>query len=150
MKQTLLIGPMVWLTAALCAVWVGVGVASFLMLSAPSGFIFAGVCLAGTTATAWLAVSMVVRHGPFGGHLPGHGEVLWGDIASIELQPGVISVPAVSVRHGRALSEVELGGLAWFGRRTSQRLAQRLADAGDLGEVVERGKSAAPGRRAAD
>ena len=54
------------------------------------------------------------------------------------------------MQDGQERARVELGGLAWFGRRTSQRLAQRLADAGDLGEVVERGKSAAPGRRAAD
>lgn len=150
MKRTMLVGPMVWVTAALCVVWIGVGAASFLLLRPPSGMVLAGVCLAGTSGTAWLALSMVVRHGPFSVHLPGHGEVSWSDIASIELQPGLLSVPTVSVRQGRALSEVELGGLAWFRRRTSQRLAERLAEAGGLGEVVVRGRTAAPGRRAAD
>lgn len=145
-------GPMVWLTAAIAAAWVGLGVYGLLMFPvavSAVGIGFAVLGLLGAVLTGWLALSMVVRYGPFGVRVPGQGEVSWDDVESVELLAGALGVPAIGVRQGRALTDVQLGGLAWFGTALPLKLAQRLADAGDKGEVSVRGGSSAPGRRAA-
>lgn len=152
MTRRWIAGPMVWLTAVIAAAWVGLGVYGVLMFplaAGPVGIGFAVLGLLGAVLTGWLALSMVVRYGPFGVRVPGHGDVSWDDVESVELLAGAMSVPAIGVRQGRALTDVELGGLAWFGKAVPLALAQRLADAGEKGEVAVRGGSSAPGRRAA-
>lgn len=60
-----------------------------------------------------------------------------------------MNIPFLVVRRGRALDEVPLDGIASLRRGTALRLAQELADLGDLGEitVVEPADHPVRGRR---
>lgn len=70
---------MVWLTAAIAAAWVGLGVYGLLMFPVAVSAVGIGFAVLGLLAalTGWLALSMVVRYGPFGVRVPGQGEVSW-------------------------------------------------------------------------
>lgn len=150
MNSRTLAGPMVWLTFVIAALWVVLGLIGWMLFPGTVGLVFAAGGAVGAILTGWLGVSMLVRYGPFGMRVPGHGDVAWEDIASVEVVPtGIMTVPAVGVRKGRMLEEVQLGGLAWFGRGAALALAGRLADAAGKDEVVVRGKAGVPGRRAA-
>lgn len=150
MKPRILAGPMVWVTFVVAVLWLALGVVGLLLFPDFRGVLFAVGGMVGGALTGWLAASMLVRYGPFGIKLPGFGEVPWEDIVSVEvLSAGILSVPAVGVGQGRALEEVQLGGLAWFGQGSSAKFAQRLADAAGHDDVVIRGKPA-PGRRMAE
>ena len=151
MNTRTLAGPMVWLTFLIAALWAGLGVGCFWAFPGWIGIAFAVAGALGAVLTGWLAASMVVRYGAFALKLPGRGEVPWEEVADVAVVPaGLVTIPAVSIRSGRALEEIQLGGLAWFGRGVPLRLAQKLAEAGDRGEVTVRGGTTAQGRRAAD
>lgn len=100
-------------------------------------------------ATAFVARGLVVRVSDTGVSTVGVPEVAWEDIEHVGVRPGLVSVPHLAVRRGRALEELPLDGVATFGRAAAVRWAQQVADAGGLGEVVVRGatRASGPGRR---
>lgn len=57
------------------------------------GIGFAVLGLLGAVLTGRLALSMVVRYGPFGVRVPGQGEVSWDDVESVELLAGASACP---------------------------------------------------------
>lgn len=144
-------GPMSILTAVIALGWAVLGVLSFLGLEPPAGIILGVVGAVGLVATAWLAWTMRIEHDVLCIVLRGRGRVPWEAVHSIEVQSGLVSVPVLTMREGRALVDVPLDGLAWFGRdnATTHALAERLAHDGGLGEVVVRPTSGTAGRRAA-
>ena len=102
--------------------------------------------------TAWLALSLRVRHDDAGIVLPRLGHVPWEQVHAVEVQPGLVSVPYVVVRQGRALADVALDGLAWFGGPDgyARGLAEQVAAAAGLDRVAVRPpRGGSAGRRAA-
>lgn len=150
MNQRTLAGPMVWLTFVIAALWVVLGVGAYLALPGWIGVAFVVAGGLGAVLTGWLAASMLVRYGAFTVKLPGRGDVAWEEIADVSLvRAGLLQIPTVGLRQGRALEEIQLGGLAWFGTAVPLRLARKLSQAGERGEVTVRGAASVQGRRAA-
>lgn len=148
--QQAIAGPMVVLAWLVAAGWLAVAVICPLTLPAPGGWVLGGVGAMGASLTAWLALSLRVRHDEAGLVLPGHGHVPWADVEAVGVRPGLVCVPLVEVRRGRAVAEVALGGLAWFGGPdgVARSLAERIAGLAGVAEVGVHTGSTAPGRRA--
>lgn len=143
-------GPMGVLTWLVALGWLALAAGSFVGLAAPGGTVLGVVGLAGALATGWLAVSMRVPCDAEGIVLPRVGRVPWSAIDAVEVHPGLVSVPVVSVRRGRALDEVPLDGLAWFGgpAGVARTLAERVARQAGIDDVGVRTERSARGRRA--
>lgn len=141
-------GPVTVFAWAVTAGWVVLAAGVAVTLASPLNVAGAAVALLLGVATGWLASSLGV-------HLDGDGlrvgraaRIAWDDVASIDVDPGRLVLPVASVRRGRALVDVPLDGLAGPAA-LARRLAQRVADAGDLGPVVVRTTGAPGGARRA-
>lgn len=144
-------GPMVVVTAFVAVGWVVLAVAGWLGLGAPWNVVFAAVGVVGAAVTTWLASSLRVPYDHAGVHLPGQGHVAWSEVQAIDVTSGTVSVPVLSVRRGRALVDVPLDGLAWFGGPdgTARHLAERVARVAGVAGVGVRAARPSVGRRAA-
>ncbi len=145
----ILVGPMVVLTWAVVAGWVGLALGAALGLTQPWGAMLALVGLVGAAATATVAFSMHVAYDETGIVLPGLGHTPWSDVHAVDLADGVIAVPTVGVREGRVVRDIPLDGLAWFGGPNgfARTLAERVAALAGVGEVGVRGNGSRQGRR---
>lgn len=143
-------GPFTWLALAVALGWVALAGASLVLLSGPVSLAAALGCVVAAALTAWIAATLGVTVDADGVRVGRGGVTAWADVSSVDVRSGVLSVPVLSVRQGRALADVPLEGLAWWGRSSALAtgLAQRIADAGDLGAVGVRGGTTAVGRRA--
>lgn len=141
-------GPFVVLAWVVTVAWLTLTPVLFVVLPAPSNAAFAVVAALAGIATGWVAWSMAVRVGPDGITLPGRDRIAWSDVDEVALVSGAVTVPVVTIRSGRALADVPLDGLAGVGRDSSvaRRLAERVADAGDLGPVTTRATGSRPRR----
>lgn len=145
-------GPMVVVTGVVAAGWFVLAVLSLAFLQRPGGLVLGVGGLLGGLITSWLALSLRVRHDEVGVQLPRLGHVPWDRVHAVEVQPGLVSVPFVVVREGRALTDVPLDGLAWFGGPDgfARSLAEQVAAAAGLSEVgVRSQRGGSRGRRAA-
>ena len=145
-------GPMVVITGLVAVGWFVLGALSFVGLSRPAGLLLGTAGVLGGLVTAWLALSLRVRHDDAGIVLPRLGHVPWEQVHAVEVQPGLVSVPYVVVRQGRALADVALDGLAWFGGPDgyARGLAEQVAAAAGLDRVAVRPpRGGSAGRRAA-
>lgn len=144
-------GPMSVLTWLVAVGWFVLGLLSLVGLAFPSGIVLGVLGIGGGLATAWLALSLRVPYDDRGIQLPTLGHVAWEDVHGVEVQPGLVSVPYVVVRRGRALEEVPLDGLAWFGGPDgyARRLAEKVGVAADVEAVTVRTPRGGVGRRAA-
>ena len=143
-------GPMVVITGLVAVGWFVLGALSFVGLSRPAGLLLGAAGVLGGLVTAWLALSLRVRHDDAGIVLPRLGHVPWEQVHAVEVQPGLVSVPYVVVKEGRTLTDVPLDGLAWFGGPDgyARGLAEKVALAADVDAVTVRGVRGAKGRRA--
>ena len=143
-------GPMVVITALIAIGWFVLGVLSFVGLQPPAGTVLGVGGIIGGLATAWLALSMRIIHDDEGIILPRRGRVSWDRIHSVEVQPGIVSVPYVVVSEGRALTDIPLDGLAWFGgpQGLAGDFAEKLAAAAGLPGSTQRPVRGGRGRRA--
>lgn len=129
-------GPVRLLTWAIAAGWLVLAGFGLVAMSPPAGWLIGGLALVGAAVTGWLGWTMVVRWDEHGIILPGRGPTPWSDVDEVSLQPGLLSVPQVELHTGRSIQAIPLDALAWFGKGgTSLRLAQRVADHADAGEV---------------
>ena len=144
-------GPMAVVTWLVAVGWFVLGLLSILGLSFPAGIVLGVLGIAGGLVTAWLALTLRVAHDEDGIELPKLGHVPWERVHAVEIQPGLVSVPYVVVRQGRALTDVPLDGLAWFGGPDgyARGLAEQVARAADVETVGVRGQRGGRGRRAA-
>lgn len=145
-------GPMVVVTGLVAVGWFVLGALSFLGLPAPGGILLGLAGITGGLTTAWLALSLRVPYDEDGVVLPRQGRVPWSRVHAVEVQPGLVSVPYVVLRDGRALSDVPLDGLAWFGGPDgyAKDLAEGVAAAAGLSGVGVRPlRTEGKGRRAA-
>lgn len=145
-------GPMIVVTWLVAVGWLILGALSFLGLPQPGGVALGVVGIVGGLVTSWLALSLRVRHDDAGIVLPRLGHVTWERVDAVQIQPGLVSVPYVVVRDGRALTDVPLDGLAWFGgpEGFARTMAEQVAAAAGLTDVAVRPRrSAGQGRRAA-
>lgn len=135
-----------WLVAA---GWIAVAVFSVVRLVEPWHWIVMVVSLLAAAATVWVSLGLRVRIVDEGIVAAGIPLVPWERIDHIGVRTGVVNIPFLVVRRGRALDEVPLDGIASLRRGTALRLAQELADLGDLGEitVVEPADHPVRGRR---
>ena len=148
-KRTI-VGPMAIATWVVAAGWAGLAVYAFVGLGSAWGIGIGAAALVGAAATGFIASTMSVSWDADGILIRGRGRLAWDDLDAVSLHPGIVSVPHLDVRVGRALDSIPLDGLAWFGRRgLAHASAERLASAGGLGEVRVPSVAAAPGRRAA-
>lgn len=143
-------GPMVVLTGVVAVAWFVMAAACLLGLEGTPRLVLGAVGVVGGLATVWLARAMRVPWDDHGLVLPRWGHVPWSAIDAIEVRPGLVSVPVLWVREGRALSDVRLDGLAWFGgaEGRARTLAERVAQVAGLDEVLVRVPGAGRGRRA--
>lgn len=134
---------------AVAVAWLAVGTVAWLRLAEPLNWIVPVFCVLAGLGTAYVSWGLVVRVGAGGVSGVGVPAIAWEDIEHVGVRPGVVSVPFLTVRRGRALDELPLDGIAGFGRGSAVRMAQEVADAGGLGEVVVEGASraSAAGRR---
>jgi len=144
---------MVAVTWVIAVGWLALAAYSLLALAEPIRWVLGGVAVAGALGTGWLARSLRVPYDDDGMRLPRWGQVRWDQVDSVDLVPGLICVPVVSLRSGRMLDDVHLDGLAWFGGTNgrARTLAERVARAGGLDAVGVRGgrsSGASAGRRA--
>lgn len=144
-------GPMTVVTWLVAVGWFVLGLLSLLGLSFPAGIVLGVLGIAGGLVTAWLALSLRIAHDERGIELPKVGHVPWERVHAVEIQPGLVSVPYVVIRHGRALTDVPLDGLAWFGGPDgyARGLAEQVARAADVETVTVRGQRGGRGRRVA-
>lgn len=144
-------GPMFVVTWLVALGWFVLGVLSVLGLSWPGGVILGVLGVVGGLATSWLALSLRIPYDDHGITLPHHGRVPWADVDAVQVQPGLLTVPYVVVRRGRALDEVPLEGLAWFGgpEGHARNLAEKVALVADVETVTVREPRGGVGRRAA-
>ncbi len=144
-------GPMVVVTAFVAVGWLVLAVAGWFGLAAPWNIVFAIVGVVGAAVTTGLATSRRVPYVHAGVRLPGQGYVTWSQVQAVDVTSGVLAVPVVSVRRGRALVDVPLDGLGWFGgpTGTARHLAERVARAAGVDAVGVRDQRPTAGRRAA-
>lgn len=155
-RRRIHLGPFV-LAAWLFAIgWVALAVWIFLAQDAPWANAATAVAGLAGLVTGWVAFSLRIVTDGQGIRIPGERKLSWDDIDSISVRPGLLSVPVAVTLHGRGVAEHPMEGLA-AGRRTARRLAQKVADAGGLGEVPQPQRPAKRGparrgaaRRAAD
>ncbi len=142
-------GPFATFGWVVAAGWLGVGGLAWWRLPEPWGWVVAGCCLLAAVATALVARGLRVDLGPAGVAGPGLAEVPWSNIDHVGVRSGLAHVPFIVVQRGRALDEVALDGIAAFSRRAAVALAEQVADAGDLGDVVipDKPQASGPGRR---
>ena len=134
---------------AVSAAWVALAVAAAWRMAEPWNWVVAAFSVAASGATAVVARGLAVRGRDTGVSGAGLPEVAWEDVEHVGVRGRAVSVPYLSVRRGRALDDVALDGIACVGQAPALRLAQQVADAGDLGEVVVAGaeRPSGPGRR---
>lgn len=145
-------GPMIVVTWLVAVGWFVLAVLSLVWLPRPGGLLLGVGGILGGLVTSWMALSLRVRHDEAGIHLPRLGHVAWERVHAVEVQPGLVSVPYVVVREGRALDEVPLDGLAWFGGPDgfARTMAEQVAGAAGLSGVgVRPVRGGGKGRRAA-
>lgn len=145
-------GPMVAVTGLVAVGWFVLSVLSFAGLPWPGGVVLGTVSVVGGVVTAWLALGLRIRHDEAGIVLPRLGHVAWQDVDAVEVQPGLVSVPWLVVRQGRALTGVPLDGLGWFGgaNGVARDLAEKVAQAAGVTKVdVRASRGEGKGRRAA-
>lgn len=122
-----------WLVAVL---WLGVAAFAWWRLDQPWNWAVTAFAVLAAAGTAFVSRGLVVRVADAGVSGDGVPTVAWGDVEHVGVHPGWVSVPYLAVRRGRAIDELPLDGIAGFGRGPAVRLAQQVADAGGLGEVV--------------
>ena len=134
---------------AVAGAWVALAVAALWRMAEPWNWVVGVFSLASSVATAVVARGLAVRVGDAGVSAAGLHEVAWEDVEHVGVRGRAVAVPYLSVRRGRALEDVPLDGIACVGRGPALRLAQEVADAGALGQVVVAGaqRSSGPGRR---
>lgn len=139
-------GPLAWVGWAVAAAWLGLGVVAWLRFGEPAGWVIAGVSALAAAATGVVSNGLRVLVSEAGVTLAGGHEVAWEDVDHVGVRSGLVSVPYLAVRVGRALDDVPLDGIAAFGRSGALRLAEQVADAGSLGEVRMAGGQRPTGR----
>ncbi len=142
---------MVVVTWVVAVGWVALAAYSFVALAETIRWVLGGVSVVGALGTGWLASSLRIPYDDEGLRLPRRGHVGWDRVDSVDLTPGALSVPVLSLRSGRVLEEVPLDGLAWFGGPTglARTLAEKVARAAGVKDVdVRGGPDVTPGRRA--
>ncbi len=145
-----IVGPMAAVTWVVAAGWAALAVYSFVELGTAWGIGIGIAAVVAAAATGYVASTMAVSWDADGVLIRGRGRLPWNDLESVSLHSGILSVPHLDVRAGRAVDSIPLDGLAWFGRRgLAHASAERLASMGGLGDVRVRSTSSAPGRRAA-
>ena len=144
-------GPMTVVTWLVAVGWFVLALLSIVGLAAPAGVVLGGLGAVGALSTAWIALSLRIPYDDDGIRLPKLGHVPWGDVHAVEVQPGVVAVPYLVVRRGRALDEVPLDGLAWFGGAEgyTRALAEKVARTAGVDDVTVRVPRGGTGRRAA-
>lgn len=152
MNQTrAFVGPLATITALVAVCWLALATWALLGVGNTYGVLLGIVGVVSGILTGWLAWAMRVTWDDEGISLPGRGFEPWGVVDAVSLRKGFLTMPVVGVREGRAILEVPLEGLAWFGAGFPTGVAERIARAAGV-EVttVERGeKAASRGRRAA-
>lgn len=143
-------GPMVVVTWVVAVGWLALAAYSFFALAEPIRWVLGGVSVAGALGTGWLASSLRIPYDDEGLRLPRRGHVRWDQVDSIDVTPGPLSVPVLSLRSGRMLEDVYLDGLAWFGGANglARTLAEKVARTAGVDAVGVRGGSSGttPGR----
>lgn len=134
MKRRTHTGPLAIVAWVIALGWFALAVVIFLVFEDSWASLAAGLATLAGIVTGWIAFSLRVVTDAEGVRIPGQRPIAWDDIDSIEVKPGLLNVPQVVTRQGRGLIEHPVEGLA-AGRRRSVRLAQRIADAGELGSV---------------
>ncbi len=139
---------MVVLTWVVAVGWLVLAAYSFFALAEPTRWVLGGVSVAGALGTGWLASSLRIPYDDEGLRLPRRGHVSWDQVDSVDLVPGLVCVPVLSLHAGRVLDEVHLDGLAWFGGTNgmARALAEKVARAADLDAVGVRGGGPASGK----
>lgn len=139
---------MVVLTWVVAVGWLTLAAYSFFALAEPTRWVLGGVSVVGALGTGWLASSLRIPYDDEGLRLPRRGHVSWDQVDSVDLVPGLVCVPVVSLHSGRVLDEVHLDGLAWFGGTNgmARALAEKVARAADLDAVGIRGGGPASGK----
>ena len=127
-------GPAAALAWLVAVGWLALAAAVVLTVVAPWNLLGAAVAVVLGVATGWLASSLGVRVDGDGLRIGRAGRLPWDDVTAITLGPGRFVVPQASVRRGRALMDVPLDGLG-APAGLARRLAQRVADAGELGPI---------------
>lgn len=147
-KRTI-VGPMAVVTWVVAAGWLALAIYSFVELGSAWGIGIGSFAALGAVVTGWVAFTMAVSWDADGIHIRGHGRLPWEHLEAVSLHSGVLSVPHLDIRIGRAVDSIPLDGLAWFGRRLAHASATRLASVGGLGDVRVHSTKSEPGRRAA-
>lgn len=127
--------------------WLVLAGFSFWQLAPPAGFIVGGGALVGAAITGWLGLSLVLRWDVDGVILAGRGYTPWTEIDQVALHRGILSVPVVEIRRGRAIETIPLDALAWFGQRVPLSLAQKVAERTGTPDVLVVERPRRRGRR---
>lgn len=128
-------GPFTLVGWGVAVLWLAVGAFALLRLAEPWNVALAGFAAVAAVATGAVARGLVVRIRDTGVSAVGVPEVAWEDVEHVGVRRGLVSVPYVTVRRGRALDDLPLDGIACFRPGGALRLAREVADAGGLGEV---------------
>ncbi len=142
-------GPFLVVGLVVAAAWLALGVVGALRLTSPWNIVVAAVAVVATAVTAWISWGLRVKVADTGVSASGMPEIAWEDIEHVGVRSGLVAVPYLSVRRGRALDDMPLDGIAGLGTGMATRLAERLAAAGDLGDVVVSGSRRSGGGRRA-
>ncbi len=130
------IGPLAIIAWLLAAGWVALGVVTILVVHDSWAPLAATIATMAGAVTGWIAFSLRVVTGAFGVRVPGNPPITWDDVDSVEIRPGLLHIPVLITQQGRGLVEHPREGLA-AGRRLAHRLAQKVSDTGELGQVLE-------------
>ncbi|MFV0405836.1 MAG: hypothetical protein ACK5LN_03275 [Propioniciclava sp.] len=131
-----LVGPLRTITWAVALGWLGLAAFGFWRLGYPWGWVLGGLGILAGLVTSWLGFTMRVRWDGAGIYLPTAGKVSWDQVDRVSLRRGLVTVPQVDIRDGRALQTFPLESLAWFGTSGAARaLAQRIANLAEAGPV---------------
>lgn len=127
-------GPVTVFAWAVAVGWFVLATVVGATVPSPANVAGAAVAAVFGVATGWLAASLGVRVDADGLRVGRAPRIAWDDVAGLEVGPGRLTLPVASVRRGRALVDVSLDGLAGPAG-LARRLAQQVADAGELGPV---------------
>lgn len=128
-------GPIATVAWVVAIGWIALAVWIFVALEPSWATAASWVASLAGVLTGWVAFSLRVVTDGEGIRIPGEPKLAWDDVDSIGVRPGPLHLPIVMTRQGRGISEHPMEGLA-AGRRTAQKLAQKVADVGGL-ETVE-------------
>ncbi|MFT3875713.1 MAG: hypothetical protein QM708_04730 [Propioniciclava sp.] len=134
-------GPMAVISWVVSAGWVALAVFALTAAPAPTGWVIGGAAVAGALGTGWLARSLRVPYDETGLRLPRRGHVRWDQVDAVDLAPGLVCMPVITMHAGRLVEEVPLDGLGWFGGTNglARRLAEKVAREAGLDAVGVRG-----------